>query len=151
MACSPSTSPSFSSRATVAYGQIGSRVRRVSSSVNRVSSSSPQTHSAPFSARTSNVLATRAVYFYIRSGRRLIWLLGIPAFLTGAVASGSRGGLAALAVTLVVASPALLPGLRSQGGIKPVLLVAGLLGALVQRRIAVDVRGAITVSPILPD
>ncbi len=69
-----------------------------------------------------------AVYFYLRSGRRLVWLLGIPAFLTGAVASGSRGGLAALAVTLVVASPALLPGLRSHGGVKPVLLVAGLLG-----------------------
>ncbi len=70
-----------------------------------------------------------AVYFYLRSGRRLIWLLGVPAFLTGAVASGSRGGLAALVIILIFAAPALLPGMRSHGGIKPVLLVVGLLGA----------------------
>jgi O-antigen ligase len=70
-----------------------------------------------------------AAYFYLRSGRRIVWLLGVPAFLTGAVASGSRGGLAALVITLVLAAPAVLPGIRSQGGYKPVLLVVGLLGA----------------------
>ena len=67
------------------------------------------------------------VYFYLRSGRKLVWLLGMPAFLTGAVASGSRGGLAALVLTLILAAPAVLPGMRSRGGVKPVLLVVGLL------------------------
>ena len=67
------------------------------------------------------------VYFYLRNGRRLVWLLGVPAFLTGAVASGSRGGLAAMVLTLIMAAPAVLPGMRARGGVKPVLMVVGLL------------------------
>ncbi|MGX6600616.1 O-antigen ligase family protein [Micromonosporaceae bacterium Da 78-11] len=44
-----------------------------------------------------------ALYFYVRSGRKAIWLCGIPAFLAGALASGSRGGIVALIITIVVA------------------------------------------------
>jgi O-antigen ligase len=69
-----------------------------------------------------------AVYLYVRKGHRLVWLLGVPAFLTGAVASGSRGGLIALVITVVLAAPALAPRLRLHGA-KPLLMVAGLLGA----------------------
>jgi O-antigen ligase len=69
-----------------------------------------------------------SVYFYVRNGRKLGWLIGVPAFLTGAVASGSRGGLVALLLTLVLAAPSVLPGMRKHGGAKPLLLIAGLLG-----------------------
>ena len=69
-----------------------------------------------------------SIYFYLRSGRKLAWLVGVPAFLTGAIASGSRGGLVALLLTVLLAAPSLLPGLRSGGGAKPLLLVAVLLG-----------------------
>jgi O-antigen ligase len=67
-----------------------------------------------------------SIYLYVTSGRRLGWLVGVPAFLFGAVASGSRGGLAALVLTLVLAAPAVLPGMR-RGGAKPLVLVVVLL------------------------
>jgi O-antigen ligase len=67
-----------------------------------------------------------SIYFYATRGRRLAWLVGVPAFLFGAVASGSRGGLAALVLTLVLAAPAVLPRMR-RGGAKPLLLVIALL------------------------
>ncbi|MCM4078191.1 O-antigen ligase family protein [Paractinoplanes hotanensis] len=66
-----------------------------------------------------------SIYLYA-TRRRLGWLVGVPAFLFGAVASGSRGGLVALALTVVLAAPAVLPGLR-RGGAKPLLLVIALL------------------------
>lgn len=69
-----------------------------------------------------------SIFLYVTRGRHLGWLVGVPAFLFGAVASGSRGGLAALVLTLVIAAPSVLPGLR-RGGAKPVLLVMALLAA----------------------
>ena len=89
--------------------------------------------------------ALSSVYFYGRSGRRIVWLTGIPAFLTGALASGSRGGIAALFITALLALPSMMPGLRSRGGFKPVAtvvvliavtwLVAGdSIGAFIQER-----------------
>ena len=68
-----------------------------------------------------------SIYLYA-TRRRLGWLVGVPAFLFGAVASGSRGGLAALVLTLVLAAPAVLPGMRRAGG-KPLLMVIALLVA----------------------
>jgi O-antigen ligase len=70
-----------------------------------------------------------SIYFYVRGGRKLGWLIGVPAFLTGAVASGSRGGLLALILTALLAAPSLLPAMRTRGGTKPLLIVATLLGA----------------------
>ena len=71
-----------------------------------------------------------SIYFYLRGRRRILWLLGVPAFLTGALASGSRGGLVALLITAVVAMPTALRRLRSRGGgsSRPVLATVALLG-----------------------
>ncbi|MEV6841968.1 O-antigen ligase family protein [Actinoplanes sp. NPDC051411] len=74
--------------------------------------------------------AFTSVYFYFRGRRRPIWLLGLPAFLTGALASGSRGGLVALIITLVLALPSALQKLGKRGGslTKPVLATIALAG-----------------------
>jgi O-antigen ligase len=59
------------------------------------------------------VLASIAAgYFYLKSGGRVVWLLPIPAFITGALSSGSRGGVAAALLTILVAVPSMLPRLR---------------------------------------
>jgi O-antigen ligase len=68
------------------------------------------------------------VYFYVRDGHKIGWLVGVPAFLTGAVASGSRGGLLALLLTAVLAGPSIFGGGRKRGSAKPLLLVITLLG-----------------------
>ena len=57
-----------------------------------------------------------ALYLYLRRGRRVIWLLGVPPFLVGAVASGSRGGIAALFITMAAAVPALFRSTRRDDG-----------------------------------
>ncbi|MEU4428150.1 O-antigen ligase family protein [Actinoplanes sp. NPDC024001] len=44
-----------------------------------------------------------SLYLYVRSGAKLRWLMPIPVFLFGAIASGSRGGLVALAITMLIA------------------------------------------------
>ena len=62
-----------------------------------------------------------AAYFYFRGGDRLIWLIGVPPFLIGALASGSRGGLVALGITTGVALPRLSPFLCSRRLLKPVV------------------------------
>jgi O-antigen ligase len=74
--------------------------------------------------------AFTSVYFYFRGRRRAIWLLGLPAFLTGALASGSRGGLVALIITLVLALPSALQRLGKRGGslTKPILATVALAG-----------------------
>jgi membrane protein len=41
-------------------------------------------------------------YFYFRSRGRFVWLLAAPAFLVGAIASGSRGGLVSLGVAIAL-------------------------------------------------
>lgn len=71
-----------------------------------------------------------SVYFYFRGRRRIFWLLGVPAFLTGALASGSRGGLAAMLITLTLAAPGALRRLRARGGRigRPVLATVVLMG-----------------------
>ncbi len=50
-----------------------------------------------------------SLYLYLRSGEQLIWLVPIPVFLFGAIASGSRGGLVSLGVTITVALLAIRP------------------------------------------
>ncbi|GIE35428.1 hypothetical protein Ait01nite_084730 [Actinoplanes italicus] len=65
-----------------------------------------------------------SLYLYLRSGERLIWLMPIPAFLFGAVASGSRGGIVALAVTIAVALLAIRPRIDPERIAKPLALVA---------------------------
>ncbi|HEY0534429.1 MAG TPA: O-antigen ligase family protein [Actinoplanes sp.] len=72
--------------------------------------------------------ALSSMYFYFRAGRKPIWLLGIPAFLTGALASGSRGGLLALASTLACAIWVALPRLRPSSSLKALLTTAVLAG-----------------------
>jgi O-antigen ligase len=73
--------------------------------------------------------ALSSMYFYFRFGRKPIWLLGIPAFLTGALASGSRGGIVALLITLACALWAARGRLRPRALVKPLLTVAVLAGA----------------------
>lgn len=71
-----------------------------------------------------------AAYFYFRSGGRFLWLAGAPLFLTGVIASGSRGGLVSLGVTTAMAFPALLRFMRRHGAVKP-LATLPLTGAVV--------------------
>jgi O-antigen ligase len=66
-----------------------------------------------------------SLYLYLRSGERLIWLMPIPAFAFGAIASGSRGGLVALGITVVIALLAIRPRLDFERLAKPL----GLLGS----------------------
>jgi O-antigen ligase len=74
--------------------------------------------------------AFTSVYFFFRGRRRVIWLIGLPAFLTGALASGSRGGLVALIITLVLALPSALQrrGKRGSSLTKPILATIALAG-----------------------
>ncbi|WP_433796912.1 O-antigen ligase family protein [Actinoplanes sp. CA-252034] len=72
-----------------------------------------------------------ALYLYLRSGENLIWLAPIPAFLFGAIASGSRGGIVALAVTIAVALLAIRPRIDFERIAKPLALVAVLGTVLV--------------------
>ncbi|MCU7722683.1 O-antigen ligase family protein [Actinoplanes sp. KI2] len=74
------------------------------------------------------LLAT--AYFYFRSGGRLVWLIGAPAFLLGAVASGSRGGMIALVLTTALAFPSLVRFGRHHGALKPLALLP-LIGAVI--------------------
>ncbi|GIF00572.1 O-antigen ligase family protein [Paractinoplanes rishiriensis] len=67
-----------------------------------------------------------AVYLYCRSGDRLFWLIGVPPFLVGALASGSRGGLIALGITIVIALPRLWPVLWSRRFVRALLLFVGM-------------------------
>jgi O-antigen ligase len=95
--------------------------------------------------------AFTSVYFYFRGRRRIFWLLGLPAFLTGALASGSRGGLVAMFVTLLLGLPSALQRLGNRGGSlrKPIMatvalggvtwLIAGdAIGAFVQKRFVTE-------------
>lgn len=70
-----------------------------------------------------------SLYLYLRQGDRLIWLVPIPVFLFGAVASGSRGGLVALGFTIAVALLAIRPKIDVDRLAKPValLLVVGVI------------------------
>ena len=70
-----------------------------------------------------------AAYFYFRSGDRIRWLIGVPPFLVAALASGSRGGLAALGITTAVALPKLWPILRTRRFLKPLLAFVALCAA----------------------
>lgn len=79
-----------------------------------------------------------SLYLYVRSGDRLGWLAGIPAFLFGAIASGSRGGMAALAITAGVALLAIRPRPRWNRLAKP-------LGLLV----VLSVMIAVTAGPLI--
>ncbi|MEU8243044.1 O-antigen ligase family protein [Actinoplanes missouriensis] len=81
-----------------------------------------------------------SLYLYARSGQKLYWLAPIPAFLFGALASGSRGGMAALGITAVVAVLAIRPSLRWNKIAKP-------LGFLVVLSIMV----ALTAGPVIAD
>ncbi|WP_328477504.1 O-antigen ligase family protein [Actinoplanes sp. NBC_00393] len=67
-----------------------------------------------------------SLYLYARSDAKLRWLIPIPLFLFGAIASGSRGGMAALAITAGVALLAFRPRPRWDQLAKP----AGLLALL---------------------
>ena len=73
-----------------------------------------------------------AIYLYVRSNGRLRWLVSIPAFMFGTLASGSRGGLAALAITAVIALIAIRPRPRWDKLAKPVglLVVLSIMVAL---------------------
>lgn len=74
--------------------------------------------------------AFTSVYFYFKGRRRIIWLLGLPAFIIGALASGSRGGLVAMFMTLLFGLPSALQKLSKRNGslTKPILGVVALLG-----------------------
>ncbi|MEU4161956.1 O-antigen ligase family protein [Actinoplanes sp. NPDC026670] len=72
-----------------------------------------------------------SLYLYLRSGEKLIWLVPIPAFLFGAIASGSRGGIVALGVTIAVALLAIRPRIDFDRIAKPLALVAVLGTVLV--------------------
>jgi len=69
-------------------------------------------------------------YFYFRSRGRFVWLLAAPAFLVGAVASGSRGGLVSLGVITALGIRSLIRFARRYGGAKP-LAALPLVGAVV--------------------
>ncbi|WP_433307157.1 O-antigen ligase family protein [Actinoplanes sp. CA-030573] len=71
-----------------------------------------------------------AVYLYCRDGDRLIWLIGVPPFLVGALGSGSRGGLTALGITAGVALPRLWRILGTRRFIRPLVLFAVMCAAL---------------------
>ncbi|MEU4692642.1 O-antigen ligase family protein [Actinoplanes sp. NPDC023714] len=79
-----------------------------------------------------------SLYLYVRSGQKIYWLAPIPAFMFGALASGSRGGMAALGITGAVALLAIRPKLRWNTIAKP-------LGFLVVLSIMV----ALTAGPVI--
>ncbi|SDS76428.1 O-antigen ligase family protein [Actinoplanes derwentensis] len=81
-----------------------------------------------------------SIYLYLRSGDRLRWLVPIPGFLFGAIASGSRGGMVALAVTIGVALLAVRPRPRWNRLARP----AGLL-------LVLSVFLAVTAGPTIAD
>jgi O-antigen ligase len=65
-----------------------------------------------------------SLYLYARSGAKLRWLVPIPVFLFGAIASGSRGGLAALGITVVIALIAIRPRPRWDQLAKPLAMLS---------------------------
>ncbi|MEV6342709.1 O-antigen ligase family protein [Actinoplanes sp. NPDC051851] len=71
-------------------------------------------------------------YLYLKSGDKLRWLVPIPAFMFGAIASGSRGGLVALFMTVTVAGLAIRPRFNASRASKPLtmLVVLAILVAL---------------------
>jgi O-antigen ligase len=75
--------------------------------------------------RVMVIASIAAVYFFLRSGSKAVFLLPLPIFAAGAVLSGSRGGLAAAAGTAVIAAAPYL--FRFRGA--QVLSVAVPLGA----------------------
>jgi O-antigen ligase len=64
-----------------------------------------------------------SLYLYARSDGRLRWLVPTPLFLFGAIASGSRGGMAALGVTILLALLLIRPRPRWDRLAKPVGLL----------------------------
>jgi O-antigen ligase len=68
-------------------------------------------------------------YLYLREDERLIWLVPIPVFLFGAIASGSRGGLVSLGVTIAIALLAIRPRLDFGRLAKPfgLIVVVGIV------------------------
>ncbi|BCY12811.1 O-antigen ligase [Actinoplanes sp. L3-i22] len=71
-----------------------------------------------------------SLYLYLRNGERLIWLVPIPAFLFGAIASGSRGGLVGLFATIAIALLAIRPRIDFARIARPLALV-GVVGTIV--------------------
>jgi O-antigen ligase len=71
-----------------------------------------------------------SLYLYLRNDERLIWLVPIPAFMFGAIASGSRGGIVALGITIAVALLAIRPRIDFDRIAKPLALVV-VVGAIV--------------------
>ncbi|MFC7528304.1 O-antigen ligase family protein [Actinoplanes sp. GCM10030250] len=81
-----------------------------------------------------------SLYIYGRSGASLRWLVPIPCFMFGALASGSRGGMAALAITIAIALLAIRPKLRWDQLAKPLATLVVLSMVL-----------AITAGPVIAD
>jgi O-antigen ligase len=90
--------------------------------------------------RVMIVGAISSFYLYARSGAKLRWLVPIPAFMFGAIASGSRGGMAAVAITVFVALAATRPRPRWDQIAKPVglLVVLSIMLALTAGRTIAD-------------
>jgi O-antigen ligase len=70
-----------------------------------------------------------SAYFYFRAGGRLAWLISVPPFFVAALASGSRGGLLALAITTAIAVPSLWPTIRSLRFVKALAALVALCAA----------------------
>ncbi|GGN10674.1 O-antigen ligase [Actinoplanes campanulatus] len=70
-------------------------------------------------------------YLYLRSGDKLTWLVPIPVFLFGAIASGSRGGLISFGITVAVALLAIRPRLNIDRIAKPLALMVAVTAILV--------------------
>ncbi|GGN59632.1 hypothetical protein GCM10010112_14910 [Actinoplanes lobatus] len=70
-------------------------------------------------------------YMYLRSGDKLIWLAPIPVFLFGAIASGSRGGLISLGITIAVALLAIRPRFNLDRIAKPLVLMVAMTAIMV--------------------
>ncbi|GLY08586.1 O-antigen ligase family protein [Actinoplanes sp. NBRC 101535] len=71
-----------------------------------------------------------ALYLHVRSGRRIHWLIPIPAFLFGALASGSRGGIVSLAITAAIAAVAIRPSFTVLARPLGVLAILGTIVAV---------------------
>jgi O-antigen ligase len=73
--------------------------------------------------------ALAAVYFYCRSGK-VAWLLPVPVFLVGAVFSGSRGGIFAAVVVVVLFTLSNMRRLRA-ARLVPLVVVTSLAAAVI--------------------
>lgn len=79
-------------------------------------------------------------YLYLRNGEKLVWLAPIPVFLFGAIASGSRGGLVSLGITITIALLAIRPRLDLARIARPLALL-----------VVVGIGLVITVGPMVAD